>query len=117
VQIHQLTPNAMAELAEHVWDVSSYGGEPSVEVFAKNYCLHWQKRKIDGKIAQFGSCTFTLRTGKTLVEVIEIVPCAKIKWGNWWEFWFLCGARRRRRVALLAPCYLVLALLCGVSTV
>jgi hypothetical protein len=36
VQIHQLTPNAMAALAKYVWVVSSYGGEPSVEVFAKN---------------------------------------------------------------------------------
>jgi hypothetical protein len=59
-----------------------------VEVFAKNYCLHWQKRKIGNKIAQFGSCTFTPRTGKTSVEVVQIVPCARNKWGNWWDFWF-----------------------------
>jgi hypothetical protein len=82
VQIHQLALNAMAVLAKYVWVVSSYGGESSVEVFVKNYCLHWQKRKIGGKIAQFGSCTFTPRTGKTSTEVIEIVPCAKNKWGN-----------------------------------
>jgi hypothetical protein len=88
VQIYQLTPNAMVALAKYVWAVSSYGGEPSVEVFAKNYCLHWQKRKIGGLIAQFGSCTFTPRTGKTSAEVVEIVSCAKNKWGNWWEFWF-----------------------------
>jgi hypothetical protein len=67
---------------------SYFGGQPSVEVFAKNYCLHWQKRKIGNKIAQFGSCTFTLRTGKTSAEVVEIVPCARNKWGNWWDFWF-----------------------------
>jgi hypothetical protein len=83
-QIHQLTPNAMAALAKYVWAVSSYGGEPFVEVFMKNYCLHWQKRKIGGMIAQFGSCTFTPRTGNTSAEVIEIVLCAKNKWGNWW---------------------------------
>jgi hypothetical protein len=59
-----------------------------LEVFAKNYCLHWQKRKIGSKIAQFGSCTFTPRTGKTLTEVVEIVPCARNKWGNWWDYWF-----------------------------
>jgi hypothetical protein len=53
VQIHQLTPNAMAALAKYVWVVSSYGGEPTIEVFAKNYCLHWQKRKIGDTIAQF----------------------------------------------------------------
>jgi hypothetical protein len=59
-----------------------------VEVFAKNYCLHWQKRKIGNKIAQFGSCTFKPRTGKTSAEVVEIVPCARNKWGNWWDYWF-----------------------------
>jgi hypothetical protein len=59
-----------------------------VEVFAKHYCLHWQKRKIGHEIAQFGSCTFTSKTGKTSMEVVELVPCARNKWGNWWEFWF-----------------------------
>jgi hypothetical protein len=88
VQAHQLTPNAVVELANYVWAVTSYGGQPSVEVFTKNYCLHWQKRKIGNKTAQFGLCTFTPRTGKTSAEVVEIVPCARNKWGNWWDFWF-----------------------------
>jgi hypothetical protein len=88
VQVHQLTPNAVVALAKCVWAVTSYGGQPSVEVFAKHYCLHWQKRKIGHKIAQFGSCTFTPRTGKTSMEVVELVPCARNKWGNWWDFWF-----------------------------
>jgi hypothetical protein len=93
MQVHQLMPNAVVALAKYVWVVASYGGQPSVEVFAKNYCLHWQKRKIGDKIAQFGSCIFTLRTGKTSMEVLEIVPCARNKWGNWWDFWFYvsCG--------------------------
>jgi hypothetical protein len=43
---------------------------------------------IGNKIAQFGSCTFTPKTGKTLIEVVELVPCARNKWGNWYEFWF-----------------------------
>jgi hypothetical protein len=43
---------------------------------------------IGDKIAQFGSCTFTPKTGKTSMEVVELVPCARNKWGNWWEFWF-----------------------------
>jgi hypothetical protein len=73
-------------LAKYVWVVSSYGGQPYVEVFAKNYCLHWQKRKIGDKVAKFGSCTFTPRTGKTSAEVVEIVSCARNKWGNWWDF-------------------------------
>jgi hypothetical protein len=88
VQVHQLTPNAVVALAKYVWATTSYGGQPSVEVFVKHYCLHWQKRKIGHKIAQFGSCTFTPKTGKTSMEVVELVPCARNKWGNWWEFWF-----------------------------
>jgi hypothetical protein len=69
--------NAMVALAKFVWVATSYGGEPSVEVFTKNYCLHWQKKVIRGKVAQFGTCTFTLRT--RLGEVVELVPCAKNK--------------------------------------
>jgi hypothetical protein len=88
VQVHKLTPNAVVALAKYVWAVTSYGGQPSVEVFTKNYCLHWQKRKIGNMIAQFGSCTFTPRTGKTSAEVVELVPCARNKWGNWWDYWF-----------------------------
>jgi hypothetical protein len=88
VQVHQLTPNAVVALAKYVWATTSYGGRPSVEVFAKQYCLHWQKRKIGHKIAQFESCTFTPMSGKTSMEVVELVPCARNKWGNWWDYWF-----------------------------
>jgi hypothetical protein len=113
VQVHQLTPNAMVALAKYVCTVTSYGGQPSVEVFAKNYCLHWQKRKIGYKIAQFGSCTFTPRTGKTLAEVVEIVPCARNKWGNWWDFWFYVAPSDVEGLPSLPPailcshCYVV----------
>jgi hypothetical protein len=68
--------------------VGEVGGQPSVEVFAKYYCLHWQKRMIGDEVAQFGSCTFTPKTGKTTMQVVELVPCARNKWGNWNEFWF-----------------------------
>jgi hypothetical protein len=88
VQIHQLTPNAVVALSKYVWATTSYGGQPSVEVFAKYYCLHWQKRMIGDEVAQFGSCTFTPKTGKTTMQVVELVPCARNKWGNWNEFWF-----------------------------
>jgi hypothetical protein len=50
VQIHQLTPNVVVALAKYAWAVTSYGGQPSIEVFAKNYCLHWQKRKIGARL-------------------------------------------------------------------
>jgi hypothetical protein len=41
IQIHHLMLNAMVALANYDWAVSLYGGEPSTEIFAKNYCLHW----------------------------------------------------------------------------
>jgi hypothetical protein len=88
VQIHQLTPNAVVALSKYVWATTSYGGQPLVEVFAKYYCLHWQKRMIGSEVAQFGSCTFRPKTGKTTMQVVELVPCARNKWGNWQEFWF-----------------------------
>jgi hypothetical protein len=40
VQVHQLTPNAVVALAKYVWAATSYGGQPSMEVVAKHYCLH-----------------------------------------------------------------------------
>ena len=40
VQVHQLTPNAVVALAKYVWATTSYGGQPSMEVFAKHYYLH-----------------------------------------------------------------------------
>jgi hypothetical protein len=88
VQIHQLTPNVVVALSKYVWATTSYGEQPSVEVFAKYYCLHWQKRMIGNEVAQFGSCTFTSKTSKTSMKVVELVPCARNKWGNWHEFWF-----------------------------
>src|SRR5688572_31469963 len=83
VQIHQLTPNAVVVLSKYVWATTSYGGQPLVEVFAKYYCLHWKKRMIGDEVAQFGSCTFTPKTGKTAMPVVELVPCARNKRGNW----------------------------------
>jgi hypothetical protein len=77
-----------------------------MEVFAKNYCLHWQKRKIGDKIAQFGSCTFTPRTGKTSAEVVEIVPYARNKWGNWWDFWFYVAPEDVEGLSSLPPAIL-----------
>jgi hypothetical protein len=106
VQVHQLTSNTVVALAKYVWAVTSYGGQPSMEVFAKNYCLHWQKRKIGNKIAYFGSCTFTPRTGKTSAKVVEIVLCARNKWGNWWDFWFYVAPGDVKGLPILPPAIL-----------
>jgi hypothetical protein len=61
----------------------------------------------------FGSCTFTPRTEKTSGEVVELVPCAKNKWGNWWDFWFYVTLKDAEGVSGLPPsilcshCYIV----------
>lgn len=47
----------------------------------KHYCVNWQKKVHNGKIMQFGTCTFMPRNGKTLDEIAELVPCAKNRWG------------------------------------
>jgi hypothetical protein len=47
VQIHQLTPNVIVQLSKYIWAVTSFGGAPSAEGFAKSYELHYQLRKID----------------------------------------------------------------------
>jgi hypothetical protein len=31
---------------------------------------------------------FTPKTGKTVGEVYELVPCAKNTWGSWFKSWF-----------------------------
>jgi hypothetical protein len=98
-----LTTNAVMALVKYIWVISSYGGQSSVEVFVKNCCLHKQKIKIGDKIAQFGSCTFTPRTRKTSAEVVEIVPCARYKWGNWWDFWFYVAPRDIEGLLSLPP--------------
>jgi hypothetical protein len=47
IQIHQLTPNAIVQLSKYIWVVTSFGGAPFAEGFAKRYELHFQSRKID----------------------------------------------------------------------
>jgi hypothetical protein len=45
VQVHQLTPNVVVALVKYVWATTSYDGQPSVEVFAKYYCLHCAEKE------------------------------------------------------------------------
>lgn len=86
VQIHQLTPNVVGALSKFVWTTTMFGGCPSVEIFAKHYFLHWQKRSSGGTIDQFGHCTFIPKTRKTKDKVVELAPYVKNKWGMDEEF-------------------------------
>lgn len=48
IELHQLTPNTIDTLSMYVWAMTTYGGEPSIEVFAKHYCLHYQNKTVGG---------------------------------------------------------------------
>jgi hypothetical protein len=93
----------MVALSKFIWVEATYRGESLVDVFAKNYCLHWQKKIIGCKIAQFGTCAFTPRTGKTSDEVVELVLCAKNKWGNWWDSSFYVEMKDAEGIHGLPP--------------
>jgi hypothetical protein len=41
VQLHQLTPNVIAQLSKYFWVVASFGGIPSADGFVKRYELHY----------------------------------------------------------------------------
>jgi hypothetical protein len=43
---------------------------------------------MGGKVIQFWSRTFTPNTGKTGGQVLELVPCAKNKWGSFFKSQF-----------------------------
>jgi hypothetical protein len=63
VQLHQLTPNVIVHIGKFIWAVSSYGGHPIADVFARHYELHYKKKKIKLKgsdntlSTQFGCIT------------------------------------------------------------
>jgi hypothetical protein len=62
VQLHQLTPNAIAQMSKYFWVVLSFSREPSSDGFAKCYELHYQPKMVaaDGfeKFQQFGVIDF-----------------------------------------------------------
>jgi hypothetical protein len=46
------------------------------------------------------------------MEVVELVPCARNKWGNWWDFWFYVSEGEVEGhpgllVAIMCSCYYV----------
>jgi hypothetical protein len=91
VQLHQLTPNAIAQLSKYFWAVLSFGGEPSSDGFAKRYELHYQSKKVvvDGleKFQQFGVINFHAKRGGE----VGLTPAIKNKWSaRWTKPWFYC---------------------------
>jgi hypothetical protein len=62
VQLHQMTPNAIAQMSKYFLGVLSCGGEPSSDGFSKHCEKHYQPNKIaiDGfeKFQQFSVINF-----------------------------------------------------------
>jgi hypothetical protein len=91
VQLHQLTPNAIAQLSKYSWVVTSFRGIPSTNGFAKRYGLHYQPKKIkvDGAFveAQFGCLNFHAKRYKG--GRAKLTLAIKNKWSaGWLRAWF-----------------------------
>jgi hypothetical protein len=78
VQVHQLTSNVVVALSKYVWATTSYGRQPSVEVFVKYYCLHWQKRMIGNKISQLGLVHLRRRSARLRWKSLSWFPAPAI---------------------------------------
>jgi hypothetical protein len=91
VQLHQLTPNAIAQLSKYFWVVGSFGGVPSGSLFVKLYKLHYQSKTVETPegewITQYGCLNFHAKRdgGPNLSLAI------KNKWSSGWtKSWFYC---------------------------
>jgi hypothetical protein len=61
-QLHQLMPNAIAQLSKYFWAVGSFKGVHEGNAFVKRYELYYQPKKVDipeGEMfAQYGYLNF-----------------------------------------------------------
>jgi hypothetical protein len=94
VQLHQFSPNAIVQICNFIWAITSCWGHSNAEVFTHNYELHYQNKKIhlEGSetkfIAQFGSISFhPSRFGNRA----RLTPAMRNKWTSGWDgHWFYC---------------------------
>jgi hypothetical protein len=84
ILLHQLTPNAIAQLSKYFWVVMSFSRKPSSDGFTKRYELHYQPKKVvvDGfeRFQQFGVINFHSRRGGE----VTLTPAIKNKWSVGW---------------------------------
>jgi hypothetical protein len=96
-QLHQLTPNAIAQLSKYFWVVGSFGGVSSSDVFVKQYELHYQPKRIETKkgplFVQYSCLNFhAKRDGGSKLRIT-----IKNKWSaGWMKAWFYCRVPCRR---------------------
>jgi hypothetical protein len=84
LQLHQLTPNAIAQLSKYFWVVGCFGGVSLGSLFAKRYELHDQPRTIEtpkgDRITHYGCLNFhTKRDGSPKFSLT-----IKNKWSAGW---------------------------------
>jgi hypothetical protein len=97
VQLHQLMPNAVAQLSKYFWAVGSFGGVLLRNSFVKRYELHYQPKTIEipegERIAQYGCLNFHAKRDASLKLSLVI----KNKWSaGWTKSWFYCRVPCRR---------------------
>jgi hypothetical protein len=85
-------PNAIIQLSKYIWALTSFGGIPSTDGFAKRYELHYQPRKmgIDGAEVQgqYGCLNFRAKCGG---QGVKLPVAVKNKWAEaWTQAWFYC---------------------------
>lgn len=86
LQLHQLTPNAIARLGVFAFSVKMQGGPLSVDAFARFCTLHWSPSKTEeGESLEFGSYNFVPRNSRCTVSIAHTY---KNKWGQWQQYWF-----------------------------
>jgi hypothetical protein len=99
VQVHQLTPNAIAQLSKYFWAVTNFRGIPSSDGFAKKIWITLSTEKIEVGEAvvevQFGCLNFHVKSYRGSGAKLTIV--IKNKWSTgWMRAWFYCKVPIRR---------------------
>jgi hypothetical protein len=90
-QLHQLTPNAIAQLSKYFWVVCSFDGIPSGDAFAKQYELHYHLKRIEtdegSLFMQYDHLNFHAKRD----DRPKLSLAIKNKWsGGWTKAWFYC---------------------------
>lgn len=104
VQLHQLTPNAIARLNVFAMAMKMTGSELLVDTFAQFYKIRQRQNKIrnpdtnEEVYSDFGAYIFV---PKKLEGGERLVPTFQSKWPQWTQYWLwtlkrMVGKRLRR---------------------
>jgi hypothetical protein len=96
-QLHQLTPNAIAQLSKIFWAIGSFGGVPSGNLFVNPYELHYQPKTVEtpegDRITQYRCLNFHAKRD----DIPKLSLTIKNKWSTGWnKLWFYCRMPCRR---------------------